>query len=133
MTAAAGPEPKDDGWMTSGVQRQEAAVAVVMAEAFSERKKVTLMKTRLLRKGQSRGLDTICPKVRTAAEALRIDEDLQKPSFMTWCNRMDFLDWLGVFFEFRDDNVRNQGERLVFHLAKLPNVPLFIAKDRWLP
>ena len=56
--AAAGPEPKDDGWMTSKVQRQEAASAVVMAEAF-ERKEVTLMKTRLLRKGQSSGSDTM--------------------------------------------------------------------------
>ena len=57
--AAAGPEPKDDGWMTSEVQRQEAAAVVVMAEAFSERKKVTLMKTRLLRKGQSNDSDTM--------------------------------------------------------------------------
>ena len=57
--AAAGPEPKDDGWMTSEVQRQEAAAAVVMAEEFSERKKVTLMKTRLLRKCQSSGFDTM--------------------------------------------------------------------------
>ncbi|RVW89912.1 hypothetical protein CK203_036583 [Vitis vinifera] len=45
------PEPKDDDWMTSEVQRQEATAAVVMAEACSERKEVTLMKTRLLRKG----------------------------------------------------------------------------------
>ena len=59
MTAVAGPEPRDDGWMTSEVQRQEATAAVVMAEAFSERKEVTLMKTRLLRKGQSSGSDTM--------------------------------------------------------------------------
>ena len=45
--------------MTSEVQRQEAAVAVVMAEAFSKRKEVTLMKTRLLRKGQNSGSDTM--------------------------------------------------------------------------
>ena len=32
--AAAGPEPKDDGWMTLEVQRREAAAAVVMAEAL---------------------------------------------------------------------------------------------------
>ena len=51
MTAVAGPEPSDDDWMTSEVQRQEATTAVVMAEALSEKKKeVTLMKTRLLRK-----------------------------------------------------------------------------------
>ena len=34
MTAAADPEPKDDGWMTSEVQRRKAAAAVVMAEAM---------------------------------------------------------------------------------------------------
>ena len=45
--------------MTSEVRRQEAATAVVMAEAFSKRKEVTLMKTRLLRKGQSSGSDTM--------------------------------------------------------------------------
>ena len=45
--------------MTSEVQRQEAAVVVVMTEAFSERKEVTLMKTRLLIKGQSSGSDTM--------------------------------------------------------------------------
>ena len=54
MTAVAGPEPRDDDWMTSEVQRQKATAAVVMAEALSEKKKkkkeVTLMKTRLLRK-----------------------------------------------------------------------------------
>ena len=58
-TAAASPEPKDDDWMTSKVQRQEAAAAFVMGEAFSERKEVTLMKTKLLRKGQSSGSDTM--------------------------------------------------------------------------
>ena len=34
MTVAAGPEPKDDGWMTSEVQRRKAAAVVVMAEAI---------------------------------------------------------------------------------------------------
>ena len=33
-TAAAGPEPKDDGWVTSEVQRRKAATIVVMAEAM---------------------------------------------------------------------------------------------------
>ena len=32
--AAAGPEPKDDGWMTSEVQRRKVAAAIVMAEAM---------------------------------------------------------------------------------------------------
>ena len=38
-TAAAGLEPKDDGWMTSEVQRRKAAVVVVMAEAMLKKKK----------------------------------------------------------------------------------------------
>ena len=33
-TVAAGPEPKDDGWMTLEVQRQKAAAAVMMVEAM---------------------------------------------------------------------------------------------------
>ncbi|RVW72843.1 hypothetical protein CK203_057167 [Vitis vinifera] len=37
MTAVAGPEPRDDDWMTSEVQRQEATAAVVMAEALNEK------------------------------------------------------------------------------------------------
>ena len=44
--------------MTSEVQWREAAAAVVMAEALLK-KKATLMKTRLLRKGQSSGSDTM--------------------------------------------------------------------------
>lgn len=51
MTAVAGPEPRDDDWMMSKVQRQEATAAVVMAEALRKKKKeVSLMKTRLLGK-----------------------------------------------------------------------------------
>ena len=34
MMAAAGPEPKDDGWVTSEVQWRKAASVVVMAEAM---------------------------------------------------------------------------------------------------
>ena len=45
--------------MTSEVQRQEATATIVMAEAFSERKEVSQMKTRLLRKCQSSGSDTM--------------------------------------------------------------------------
>ena len=37
-TAAAGPEPNDDGWMTSEVQRWKAATVVVMAEAMWKKK-----------------------------------------------------------------------------------------------
>ena len=32
--AAAGPEPEDNGWKMSEVQRREAAATVVMAEAM---------------------------------------------------------------------------------------------------
>ena len=39
MTAAAGLEPKDDGWVTSEVQRRKAAAVVVMAEAMLKKKK----------------------------------------------------------------------------------------------
>ena len=45
--------------MTSEVQRLEAATDVVMAEALFRKKEVTLMKTRLLKKGQSSGSDTM--------------------------------------------------------------------------
>ena len=34
MTAAASLKPKDDGWVTSEVQRRKAAAVVVMAEAM---------------------------------------------------------------------------------------------------
>ena len=33
-TAVAGPEPKDDGWVTSEVQQRKAAAVVLMAEAM---------------------------------------------------------------------------------------------------
>ena len=45
--------------MTSTVQRRKAATVVVMAEAMLKEKGVTLIKTRLLRKGQSSGSDTM--------------------------------------------------------------------------
>ena len=48
--------------MTSEVQRRKVAAVVVMAEAMLKRKKtkgVTLIKIRLLRKGQSSGSDTM--------------------------------------------------------------------------
>ena len=50
---------KDNGWMTSAVQRRKAVTVVVMAEAMLKKKGVTLIKTRLLRKGQSSGFDTM--------------------------------------------------------------------------
>ena len=45
--------------MTSEVQRRKVAAVVVMAEAMLKKKGVTLIKTRLLRKGQSSGSDTM--------------------------------------------------------------------------
>ena len=45
--------------MTSKVQRRKAATVVIMAEAMLKKKGVTLIKTRLLRKGQSSGSDTM--------------------------------------------------------------------------
>ena len=60
MTTAAGPKPKDDRWVTSEVQQRKAAAVVVMAEAMLKKKKrVTLIKTGLLRKCQSNGCDTM--------------------------------------------------------------------------
>ena len=38
-TTAAGPEPKDDGWMMSEVQRRVAAAAIVMSEALLKKKR----------------------------------------------------------------------------------------------
>ncbi|RVW22547.1 hypothetical protein CK203_105657 [Vitis vinifera] len=41
-----GPEPRDDDWMTSEVQWQEATAAVVMAEALSEKGRTVKQKER---------------------------------------------------------------------------------------
>ncbi|XP_059670886.1 callose synthase 11-like [Cornus florida] len=57
------------------------------------------------------------PEVRAAAAALRAVGDLRRPQFRTWANGMDLMDWLGAFFGFQNDNVRNQREHLVLHLA----------------
>ncbi|KAK3006725.1 hypothetical protein RJ639_017178 [Escallonia herrerae] len=57
------------------------------------------------------------PEVRAAAAALRAVGDLRRPPFVQWRPHMDLLDWLGAFFGFQADNVRNQREHLVLHLA----------------
>ena len=57
------------------------------------------------------------PEVRAAAAALRTVGELRRPSFVPWNPKYDLLDWLGLFFGFQDDNVRNQREHLVLHLA----------------
>ncbi|TKY48864.1 Callose synthase 12 [Spatholobus suberectus] len=55
------------------------------------------------------------PEVRAAAAALRSVGDLRLPP--QWQPGMDLLDWLALFFGFQNDNVRNQREHLVLHLA----------------
>ncbi|XP_031124227.1 callose synthase 11-like [Ipomoea triloba] len=57
------------------------------------------------------------PEVRSAAAALRFVGDLRKPPFVAWRDSMDLLDWLGIFFGFQDDSVKNQREHLVLHLS----------------
>ncbi|GAB2298678.1 Callose synthase 11 [Dionaea muscipula] len=57
------------------------------------------------------------PEIRAVASALRSCGDLRKPRFHIWKDDFDLLDWLGLFFGFQLDNVRNQREHLVLHLA----------------
>ncbi|KAE8654855.1 hypothetical protein F3Y22_tig00117040pilonHSYRG00128 [Hibiscus syriacus] len=57
------------------------------------------------------------PEVRAAAAALRAVGDLRKPPYAQWQPSMDLLDWLALFFGFQQDNVSNQREHLVLHLA----------------
>uniref|UniRef100_A0A2P2MAE7 1,3-beta-glucan synthase n=1 Tax=Rhizophora mucronata TaxID=61149 RepID=A0A2P2MAE7_RHIMU len=57
------------------------------------------------------------PEVRAAAAALRTVGNLRKPPYAQWHPSMDLLDWLALFFGFQKDNVRNQREHLVLHLA----------------
>ncbi|ONK68990.1 uncharacterized protein A4U43_C05F18130 [Asparagus officinalis] len=57
------------------------------------------------------------PEVRAAMAALRTVGDLRKPPFVRWHDGLDLLDWLGAFFGFQRDNVKNQREHLVLLLA----------------
>ncbi|OAY34059.1 callose synthase 12 [Manihot esculenta] len=57
------------------------------------------------------------PEVRAAAAALRTVGNLRKPPYAQWHPSMDLLDWLALFFGFQKDNVRNQREHIVLHLA----------------
>ncbi|KAK1275515.1 Callose synthase 12 [Acorus gramineus] len=57
------------------------------------------------------------PEVRAAAAALRAVGELRPPPFVQWTASMDLLDWLGSFFGFQRDNVRNQREHLVLLLS----------------
>ncbi|PKA57498.1 Callose synthase 12 [Apostasia shenzhenica] len=57
------------------------------------------------------------PEVRAAMAALQGLDDLRKPPFLPWREGYDILDWLGFFFGFQRDNVRNQREHFVLLLA----------------
>ncbi|GMY10099.1 callose synthase 12 [Fagus crenata] len=57
------------------------------------------------------------PEVRAVTTALQAVGDLRKPPHSRWAQHMDLLDWLSLFFGFQNDNVRNQREHLVLHLA----------------
>ncbi|KAK9990865.1 hypothetical protein SO802_025850 [Lithocarpus litseifolius] len=56
-------------------------------------------------------------EVRAAASALRATGDLRKQPFTPWDPNNDLLDWLGLMFGFQNDNVKNQRENPVLHLA----------------
>ncbi|XP_010070013.2 callose synthase 12 [Eucalyptus grandis] len=58
-------------------------------------------------------------EVRAACAALRSVGDLRWPPWSPWRPDYDLLDWLRLFFGFQEDNVRNQREHLVLHLANL--------------
>ncbi|XP_071703258.1 callose synthase 12-like [Rutidosis leptorrhynchoides] len=57
------------------------------------------------------------PEVRAATAALRAVGDLRRPPFVPWQPHYDLLDWLAAFFGFQNDNVSNQREHIVLHLA----------------
>ncbi|XP_058209041.1 callose synthase 12-like [Rhododendron vialii] len=58
------------------------------------------------------------PEIRAASSSLLAVQDLPRPPFSApWHDHMDLLDWLSSFFCFQPDNVRNQREHLVLHLA----------------
>ncbi|XP_042448753.1 callose synthase 12-like isoform X1 [Zingiber officinale] len=57
------------------------------------------------------------PEVRAAMSALLTVGELRTPPFVPWHAGLDLLDWLGFFFGFQRDNVRNQREHLVLLLA----------------
>ncbi|KAG6506231.1 hypothetical protein ZIOFF_031553 [Zingiber officinale] len=57
------------------------------------------------------------PEVRAAMAALRAVGELRKPPFVRWHDGLDLFDWLGAFFGFQRDSIRNQREHLVLLLA----------------
>ncbi|KAJ8761420.1 hypothetical protein K2173_001551 [Erythroxylum novogranatense] len=57
------------------------------------------------------------PEVHAASASLRAVGNLPKPPYMSWNGNYDLMDWLGLLFGFQRDNVRNQREHVVLHLA----------------
>ncbi|XP_030462303.1 callose synthase 12-like [Syzygium oleosum] len=58
------------------------------------------------------------PDRRTLVSTLQTSTaGLRKPPSVHWQNHYDLLDWLSFFFGFQEDNVRNQRDHLVLHLA----------------
>ncbi|RHN75731.1 putative 1,3-beta-glucan synthase [Medicago truncatula] len=55
------------------------------------------------------------PEIRAAFSALNTVGDLHLPP--KWQPHYDLLDWLALFFGFQTDNVRNQREHVLLHLA----------------
>ncbi|XP_024361867.1 callose synthase 12 isoform X2 [Physcomitrium patens] len=72
------------------------------------------------------------PEVKAAMRALQeVDRLPVPPDLRRWTPESDMLDWLGGFFGFQEDNVRNQREHLVLllangmmHLFPSPSMPL---------
>ncbi|KAI6697333.1 hypothetical protein NL676_017452 [Syzygium grande] len=58
-------------------------------------------------------------EVSAACAALLSIGNLRRPPCSRWRPEYDLLDWLRLFFGFQEDNVRNQREHLVLHLANL--------------
>jgi len=57
-------------------------------------------------------------EVRAAIDAMKcVGFDIRMPPYVRWNENMDLLDWLGAFFGFQNDNVRNQREHLILLLA----------------
>ena len=57
------------------------------------------------------------PEVQAITTALQAVGDLRKLPHNQWASHMDLLDWFALFFGFQSNNVRNQCEHLVLHLA----------------
>ncbi|KAK8365240.1 hypothetical protein V6Z12_A02G039600 [Gossypium hirsutum] len=57
------------------------------------------------------------PYAPVVMSSLRAINGLRKPPCHPWLASMDLLDWLGLFFGFQRENVKNQWEHLVLYSA----------------